>query len=181
MPPRVLTIELPRHWRDFLTEVDRLLPEAVALHCLGGFVVEAVYGIPRRTGDVDYIAAQPAELTGFLQEHAGAGSKLAEKHRACLQYVTVADLPDDHERRLIRLQTSLRRLDLLVLDAYDLALSKLTRNSPKDREDVQALAQAQRLSFLTLTERYEREMKPWIANPQKHDLTVELWRDFFHP
>jgi hypothetical protein len=44
---------------------------------------------------------------------------------------------------------------------------------------VKALAKLQNLSFSIFAKRYEEEMKPWIANAKKHDLTVQLWKEFF--
>lgn len=43
----------------FLDELDQVLSGAIALHCVGGFVVSLLYGLPRPTGDVDYVAAIP--------------------------------------------------------------------------------------------------------------------------
>lgn len=72
---------LPSPWAKFLTEVDTLLPHSVALHCLGGFVLTALYGLPRPTGDLDYIAAIPAEHAAVIEEIAGRDSKLARKYK----------------------------------------------------------------------------------------------------
>jgi Nucleotidyltransferase of unknown function (DUF6036) len=67
----------------------------------------------------------------------------------------------------------------MVFDPYDLALSKLTRNSPKDREDVKAVAGKLRLSFKELMKIFDDEMKPWVPNLERHDLTLQLWREYF--
>ncbi len=81
---------------------------------------------------------------------------------------------------LRKLDLGLKMLQLFVLDLYDLFLSKPTRNIGKDREDVKALAQQQTLSFSIVSKRYEEEMKPWISNAEKQDLTLyTLWKDFF--
>ena len=67
-----------------------------------------------------------------------------------------------------------------ILEPYDLLLSKLTRNSPKDREDVKYLAAKLNLSFNTLLERYAKEMKPWLPNADRHELTLNIvWKDYF--
>jgi len=50
---------LPSRWSAFLAEVDQHLETAVELHCLGGFVLAALYGLPRPTGDVDYTRPYP--------------------------------------------------------------------------------------------------------------------------
>ena len=53
------TQELPSPWREFLDELDEALSEPVELHCIGGFVISLLHGLPRPTGDVDYISAVP--------------------------------------------------------------------------------------------------------------------------
>jgi hypothetical protein len=79
------------------------LPEAVALHCLGGFVVAVRFGLPRPTADLDYLEVIPARHGPLLQALAGSGSTLARAHGLHLQRVTVASLPDRYEDRLTRL------------------------------------------------------------------------------
>ena len=172
-------LDLPQHWSDFLEAVDKQLETPVTLHCIGGFVVEAVYGIPRRTADLDYIRIDPSGAFQTLEEIAGQQSELARKHNLYLQMAAVADFPDNYEKRLKKLALGLKMIQLSVLDSYDLILTKLSRNSGKDREDVKALAKLQNLSFSILAKRYEEEMKPWIANAKRHDATVQLWKEFF--
>jgi len=69
---------------------------------------------------------------------------------------------------------------LKILEPYDLLLSKLTRNSPKDREDIKYLAGKLNLNFSTLLERYSKEMKPWLPNVDRHELTLNVvWKEYF--
>ncbi len=49
---RPLNIALPKPWPEFLAEVDRKLTGTIHLHCIGGLVATAVYGVPRFTGDL---------------------------------------------------------------------------------------------------------------------------------
>jgi len=49
----------PLPWSAFLDELDQAISEPIELHCIGGFVVSLLYGLPRPTGDVDYVAAIP--------------------------------------------------------------------------------------------------------------------------
>jgi len=177
MPSKLVKLSLPQHWSDFLEAAENKLKEPVILHCLGGFVVEVVHGIHRRTGDLDYI--NYSHSTPILEEIAGQKSKLAQKHNLCLQMVAVVDYPDDYEKRLRKLNLGLKMLQLFVLDPYDLILTKLTRNHAKDREDVKAIAKSQQLRFNVLKKRYQKEMKPWVSNSDKHDLTLRLWKEFF--
>jgi hypothetical protein len=49
----------PLPWSAFLDELDKAISEPIELHCIGGFVVSLLYGLPRPTGDFDYVAAIP--------------------------------------------------------------------------------------------------------------------------
>lgn len=87
-------------WSAFLDEVDRAISEPIELHCIGGFVVSLLYGLPRPTGGVDYVAAIPRYRIQELEQLAERGSKLAAKYEVHLQHVTVATMPEDYESRL---------------------------------------------------------------------------------
>jgi hypothetical protein len=180
MPPEKSSPGPPPPWEAFLDEVDARLSAPVELHCVGGFVLTAVYGVPRTTGDLDFTAVVPAQAVRFLEETAGPGSPLAEKHRLCLRRVGVDDLPEAYQERLREVFPGrFRRLHLFALDPYDLVLSKLTRNSAKDREDVSFLVRALALDAVILRERYQKELRPYLANEERHDLTLRLWLEDF--
>jgi len=69
-----------------------------------------------------------------------------------------------------------RRLQLSALDPHDLALSKLVRNSPIDREDVAQLARGVPLDSALLRARYELELRPiLIGDQERTDRTLRLW------
>ena len=172
-------INLPTPWAAFLDELHSLVPEPVALHCIGGFVLTVLYGVPRVTSDLDCVAILPHH---DLEAIAGRGSALAKKHRGYLQYVAVNIMPEDYETRLTELFPGrFKNLRIYVPDPYDLILSKLERNSPKDREDVEYLVDKLKLDPNLLRERYEREQRPNLSNEARHDLTLKLWMDFFPP
>jgi hypothetical protein len=167
---------LPPRWNAFLREVDAIIDFSVELHCLGGFVLAVLYGLPRPTGDVDYIAAIPSDSVTRLEQTAGRDSTLAKKHGLYFQYVTVADVPEDYADRLTELFPGcFSRLRLLALDVHDLVLAKLVRNSPVDLEDAKFLAKTGRLDKAVLKQRYENELRPNLANESRHDLTLKLW------
>ena len=172
--------DLPRPWPSFLTEIDQALAAPVELHCLGGFVLAVLYGLPRPTDDLDYISVIPPDAFPKIEKLAGRGSKLWKKYKLFVQHVgAVPDFPESYEDRLTKLDFGLSKLSLKVFDPYDLVLSKLTRNSTKDREDVKVIATQAKLSFETLSERFEDEMKPWLPNLNRHLLTLQLWREYF--
>jgi hypothetical protein len=153
----------------------------VALHCLGGFVVAVRYGLSRPTADLDYLEVIPARHRVLLQELADPRSALARAHGLHLQHVTVASLPDRYEERLAPLWAGrFTRLALFTLEAHDLALSKLARNTPIDREDVARLARAVPLDPVLLRERYETELRPIIIGDlARHDQTLALWLEAY--
>jgi hypothetical protein len=170
--------DLPEPWRGFLRELDGALPHAVSLHCLGGFVLSVCYGMPRATADIDVLAVVPGTDAAMLVRSAGRGSVLHAKHRVCLDVVTVANYPDSYEDRVVdAFPDVFRRLRLMVLDPYDLALSKLERNAPHDREDVFYLARVVPLDLDVLGERYRLEMRPYLGAPAREDLSLQLWID----
>lgn len=46
-------------WQRFLSELDEPLTGSVELHCIGGFVVSLLYGMPRPTADMDFLTIVP--------------------------------------------------------------------------------------------------------------------------
>lgn len=173
------SISLPKPRPDFLREVDAGLSRTVNLHCLGAFVLVALYGIPRYTGDLDYIEVLPPEAANEVEKIGGRGSALNKKHKLFLQSVGIADLPEEYESRLQVIQLKLDKLELWALDPYDLLLSKVPRNSPKDQDDAKYLISKLKLRFETFEDRWKHEMAPRISNRDRHDLTVELWKEYF--
>jgi uncharacterized nucleotidyltransferase DUF6036 len=174
--------EPPSPWAEFLAELDALLPIQVKVHCIGGFVVSLCYGLPRPTGDIDFYSALPIAWANDLEVIAGAGSVLATKYRIHVQHVAVNSLPENYEERLVEMFPGrFRKLQLYAPDPYDLILSKLERNSLKDRDDVEYLARTCHLKPEVLRERYEKELRPYLANEARHDLSLRLWLDAHFP
>jgi hypothetical protein len=169
--------DLPLPWSAFLDELDRAISEPIVLHCIGGFVVSLLYGLPRPTGDVDYVAAIPRYRMEELERLAGRGSTLESKYKVHLQHVGVATMPEDYETRLKEMFPGrFKKLTLLAPDPYDLVLSKLERNSPKDQGDVEYLAKAVPLEPKLLQNRYELKLRPnLMARQSWHDGTLKMW------
>ena len=181
--PFATSPELRSPWREFLSEVDRGLPVSVVLHCLGGFVTAMQYRLDRPTSDLDYIEIIPHDALKVLEEIAGRESELAKKYRLYFQHVAVASLPESYAERLAELFPGrFRNLRMFALDPHDLALSKLTRNSPIDREDVAYLAKTVPLDPVLLRTRYQQELRPIvIGDPERHDQTLEMWIQAYFP
>lgn len=173
MPSKATLVE---PWRSFFSDIDASLAAEVALHCLGGFVMTMLYGSNRLTADVDVLPITSDPASKHLLNLAGQGSILHKKHKIYLQVVGVATVPDNYEARLTEMFAgTFRHLRLVALDPYDLALSKLERNAPRDREDFKYLARTIQLDLNILQERYREELRPYLGNPGREDLTLKLW------
>jgi len=170
-------------WYSFLEDLDAQLSEETTIHCMGGFAVVQAYGLVRATADIDVIAVLPYQTTVHLMKIAGKESMLRAKYNIYMDVVTVASVPESYESRLIALYPGCwRYLRLLVLEAHDLALTKLERNFDRDRSDVEHLARSGYLQASTLAERYHQEMRPYvIGNVSWHDQTLAMWLAAFLP
>lgn len=164
-------------WLSFLNDLDAALGEPTELHCMGGFAVVQAYGLARATADIDVLSVVPFSRSGQLLKLAGKESRLREKHGIYLDLVTVATAPEDYASRLTPLYPAVwPNLHLFVLEAHDLALTKLERNFERDRADVAHLARAGYLQAAGLRERYLRELRPHVLGRESwHDQTLELW------
>lgn len=167
---------IPEPWLGFLTELDAECSQPVDFHCLGGFVVTFAYGLSRSTADVDVLAFVPKTEFTKLVSAGQKGSALHDEYKIYLDPVTIATPPDDYEQRLSEMFPGcLENIRLFALDPYDIALTKLERNSPKDREDVKFLARTVPFDLNILRERYVKELRDYLFVPEREDLTLKLW------
>lgn len=165
---------IPEPWLSFLREIDAFIEEETHLHCLGGFVVTAVYGLKRQTSDVDTLTL--VERPPELFDRAGIGSELFKKYGLYLDPVGIATLPENYEDRLEEIFLStFEHLRLFALDPYDIALSKIERNGDIDRQDVLHLARVVPFDLEILKHRYHHELRVYLGNPGREDLTLKLW------
>lgn len=106
------------------------------------------------------------------------GGPLHHKHRIYLDRVGVAAIPENYEDRLTEMfPGAYRHLRLMALDPYDIALSKLERNSQKDRDDVRYLSRTVPFNLATFQQRYETELRWQLGRPDREDLTMKLWME----
>jgi hypothetical protein len=169
---------VPEPWASFLAEIDASTQSEIELHCLGGFVVTVLYGMARPTADVDILVIAPRGESERLLSIAGKGSALHYKVGLYLDLVTVATVPEDYAQRETEIfPGAFKHLRLFAFDPYDIALSKLERNIQRDRDDVKYLARTVPFDLDLLKERYEKELRPYLAIPEREDLTLRLWLD----
>jgi hypothetical protein len=167
---------VPEPWASFLAQIDASAQSEIELHCLGGFVVTVLYGLARPTADVDVLVIAPRGESERLLDLAGKGSDLHRKIGLYLDLVTIATVPEDYSKRLTEMfPGTFKHLRLFAFDPYDIALSKLERNIQRDRDDVKYLARTVSFDLDLLKARYEKELRPYLAIPEREDLTLQLW------
>jgi Nucleotidyltransferase of unknown function (DUF6036) len=122
------------------------------------------------------IVLAPLDVGSVISALASRGGPLAQKHRIYIDRVAVAAIPEEYESRLVEMfPGTYQHLRLMAVDPYDLALSKLERNSQKDRDDVRYLARAIPFDLVVLQERYDKEMRWQLGVSTREDLTMRLW------
>lgn len=170
-------------WLSFLSELNALLEEPVNIHCIGGFVVSQHYGLGRETADLDVLSVIPKRVADRIEEIAGKGSKLQERHRVYIDHVHVANYPAGYEHRLTRAFPVWSNVRLWALEPHDLALTKLERSAERDIRDVMFLARAGLITRDTLIARFATEMEPYITGPTPtwHRTTLNMWIDSCWP
>lgn len=169
--------ELPKRWSAFLQDLDDVAEGPVELHIVGGFAVTVVYGVARETADLDFIAPTLGAEHVRLLEAGGINAPLHRVHSVYLDPAGgVTDRPVDYATRLRRVAKGrFKNLRLWALDPDDLVLAKLTRNWPKDREDLGAMAEARLVNPEVLRHRYRNELRPYLLTTDGHDTTAKLW------
>lgn len=174
---------IPAPWREFLLELDPLLPAAITFHCVGGFAAVVAYGLPRSTNDLDYFTLEPFDLTMAVHDLAGEGSELARRHKVHIHRAAVASLPVNYEERMTELYAgTFKNIRLFVLDPCDLVLSKIARNWDRDREDAEYLIKSQKIDVAVFNERYDTELTcNLIGEPKWHAETRRLWIEEYFP
>lgn len=171
-----MAVKIQEPWLSFLRDVGRKLGRSVEVHCLGGFVLTVLWGLPRPTGDVDFIEIEPSEAGDELLDVAGEGSELAQRHKLQFHRVTIAEHPEGYATRLVDITPrDLSRLRLQALEVHDLVLAKLARNSPRDRADVEFLVRQGALDRQCLEDRFEKELRPHLLNEDREAATMKLW------
>lgn len=114
----------------------------------------------------------------LILDVAGKGAELHRRYNLYIDPVAVCTYPERYDERLTEMfPGAFDHLRLFALDPYDIALTKLERNSQRDRDDVKYLARKVPFDLDLLTDRYKSEMRPYLANEDRHDRTLKLWME----
>ena len=168
----------PSPWKEFLQDIDRQLTEDCRLAVFGGFAVTQEYGLSRETNDIDVLDIVPQGLVSTLTAVAGKESMLAKRYKVYLDVVVMANPPFHYESRLRPMyEGAFTHLQLLVMDPYDVALTKLKRDSDKDFQDVLQLAQKVPFDLSLFEARYREELRDnTTGRPEDNDAIFNRWK-----
>jgi hypothetical protein len=155
------------------------MTEVCTLPCFGGFAVTQEYGISRLTSDIDVLDVAPPRAVDFLMREGGQGSPLAIEHKVYLDFVGIANPPYEYKSRLRSMYPgAFQHLRLLVMDPYDVALTKLKRDSDKDFQDVLQLAENIPFDLDLFEKRYQEELRDnTTGKPEDNDITFNRWKE----
>jgi hypothetical protein len=167
--------EIPIRLASFLAALDKLVGAGrTTIYVSGGSAVLLGYGGQEDTKDFDVVdrGGHPLES---LKPSAGRDSQV---HRATGYFLDIVPpifpLALGFRERTVLLETGLEHLEVRLLEAHDLIVSKLLRMHPKDRRDVETLTRHETFSSVTLVERYRaarEELKfYWPDRVEKADL-----------
>ncbi len=169
----------PSPWKEFLQALDAKVTEPCRLPCFGGFAVTLAYGISRLTYDIDVLDVAPHRAVAALMREGGKGSPLAIEHKVYLDFVGVANPPYEYESRLRPIyEGAFQHLNLFVMDPYDVALTKLKRDSDKDFQDMLQLAEKIPFDLDVFEKRYKEELRDnTTGKPEANDVTFSRWKE----
>jgi hypothetical protein len=150
---------------QFLTEIDALLEEPVAMEIIGGAAALLAYGATSPTKDVDSLAN--------IDESIRRAAALTT-HRIRLDRATVADPPYNYEDRRVMLDLPFRKLVVWVPERHDLFLMKAMRSSKHDEEVLQEMHKVEPFDLEMIVTRYNEEMSQAIGDHKILDLHIQL-------
>jgi hypothetical protein len=178
-PEQAAPSSIPEPWLSFLREADGQLEAPIEIHCIGAFALLLLTGSVRPTADVAFIEALPGGAEPLLRL-TEEGSDLERRYRLHFHHVTVAEVPCAYENRLLNMTPAgFAKLVIKVLEPLDVALTKVSRGSPKDRGDFRLLSERFRFDPVALRARYEDELRPYVLIEDRTTATLELWIEEF--
>lgn len=179
---------------EFFEDLDRSWtgegpPERIPLRLIGSTALFVQTDYDRATKDSDIIEARelPVSIRQRLLDLAGKGTAFHRRHNMYLDIVPAA-LPflpiNPLWHPFEELRHSLVHFDIVVLDVVDVVVSKLTRYSPSDRGDIQAMVERDHIDPGRLVERFGAAIDAFAMDARIDDVPRyirnlnEVQRDF---
>jgi hypothetical protein len=161
--------------RTFLLAIDHELSIPATIILIGGSALSLGYGTATTTSDIDTYASMLDEL-----ETAAALARATTGLAVGIADSTIAQLPAGYDERLVRALPELLRLTVLVVEAHDLAASKLLRGNDHDRQQLKRLHDIAPLDRVVLNERFDDLLRDIVGDAiearwARYHLICELW------
>jgi hypothetical protein len=132
---RLMETTTPQQILGFLRELGTTIHQPARVHVGGSAALIALGRLSRHTDDIDVVDEVPVEVR---MEHELL-DRLSRRYGLYLAHFQSHYLPQRWEQRVQALGV-FGRLEVFVIDAYDIALSKLFSAREKDRDDLRMLA-----------------------------------------
>lgn len=165
---RVMDVTEPETIRQFLRELGLHLRHPLRIHVGGGAALILPGYVRRKTEDVDVVDEVPAE---FRSQH----QLLEDLHRRYgleLTHFQRHYLPMGWEQRL-HSQPPYGRMEVFLVDVYDVFLSKLFSNRTKDIDDLRVLAP--QLDKEVLARKLKETVASMLAAPELRERAGKNW------
>ncbi len=146
----------------FLEALDEALDGPAKLTVIGGSALVLGFGGTAATSDIDTYDSRPDRI-----EEAAEAARAKTGLAIPLEDSTIAQLPHGFDRRLMRVLPNLKKLEIYVLERYDLAASKLVRGNEHDRQQLAQLHQLAPLELPTLLARFRELMHDFVGSPDE--------------
>jgi hypothetical protein len=158
--------------RQFLRELSHHVVKPTRL-IIGGSISLIIAGhLHRQTDDIDIVDEVPAEIRSQHQ----LLDDLAAQYGLQLAHFQSHYLPEGWDQRLHSMET-FGQLQVFVVDAYDVFLTKLFSNRRKDKEDLRALLP--HLDRETLRTRFSSTTSALRAEAKLRDAAEGNWYVLF--
>jgi hypothetical protein len=175
--------ELTRALQTMLDRMDASLREGgysgepVKMYLAGGLAVNYYCGT-RYTEDVDASFSHrfvlPKNLTVNYRRPDGTDAFIYFDHNYNTSFALLHDDFERDSREWVGIGNEGRNVELRVLAAVDLALSKIARFSPRDRDDILALASERLFTASEFRTRALEAMANFVGNKQPLVNSIEM-------
>jgi hypothetical protein len=152
--------------QEFLEQLGSRYPKQATLHLLGGSAL-ILLGSSRDTLDIDYVGddIRKDDFQQFME-------KVADEMELDVEAVPIEHfipLPNGNEQRSIHIG-KFGNVDVLIVDPYTIALSKLDRGKDTDLDDIVFLVHRAQINLKEL----ERILNDALPHATKFDFHPEI-------
>jgi hypothetical protein len=162
----------PKVERQFLEELGRRLHRDVRVYVAGSVALILPGYLVRHTDVIDVVGEVPEEVR---DDHALIES-LQRRYGLHLGHVQPHYFPKGWQDRA-HSQAAFGRLQVLLLDVYDVVLSKLYRAREKDLDDLRVLIP--QLKKETLVRKFKESAADLLAAPRLAEIATDNWKILF--